>query len=132
MKAKVAVLFSGGLDCTVLARMAHDILPVHDQIDLINVAFENPRVVLASKQPPKAKMQRKVQQKRDQFDVHDEGQSTGKVLSNTLPIETGNPFEACPDRLTGRNALKELRCVCPERRWNFVEVCYSQLHALSV
>lgn len=41
---RVAVLFSGGLDCTVLARLCHDSLP-HDQaVDLLNVAFENPRV----------------------------------------------------------------------------------------
>ena len=41
---RVAVLFSGGLDCTVLARIAHDLLPPDQGIDLINVAFENPRV----------------------------------------------------------------------------------------
>ena len=41
---RVAVLFSGGLDCTVLARLCHDILPEDQGIDLINVAFENPRV----------------------------------------------------------------------------------------
>ncbi|KAL3480620.1 asparagine synthase-domain-containing protein, partial [Aspergillus californicus] len=45
---KIAVLFSGGLDCTLLARLAHDILPVEDTIDLLNVAFENPRVVAAA------------------------------------------------------------------------------------
>ena len=43
--ARVAILFSGGLDCTVLARLAHDLLGAEDEIDLINVAFENPRVV---------------------------------------------------------------------------------------
>ncbi|KAF1990746.1 cytoplasm protein [Aulographum hederae CBS 113979] len=42
--SKVAILFSGGLDCSVLARMAHDILPLTDPIDLLNVAFENPRI----------------------------------------------------------------------------------------
>lgn len=42
--SKVAVLFSGGLDCTVLARLASDILPPSQPIDLINVAFENPRI----------------------------------------------------------------------------------------
>ncbi|KAJ0420174.1 asparagine synthase-domain-containing protein [Aspergillus carlsbadensis] len=45
---KVAVLFSGGLDCTLLARLAHDILPAAESIDLLNVAFENPRVVAAA------------------------------------------------------------------------------------
>lgn len=42
--AALAVLFSGGLDCTVLARMSHDILHPEEPIDLLNVAFENPRV----------------------------------------------------------------------------------------
>lgn len=44
-RTRVAVLFSGGLDCTVLARLCHDILDVDQAIDLLNVAFENPRVV---------------------------------------------------------------------------------------
>jgi asparagine synthetase B (glutamine-hydrolysing) len=41
---KVAILFSGGLDCTILARMCHDLLPLHEDVDLLNVAFENPRI----------------------------------------------------------------------------------------
>lgn len=44
----IAVLFSGGLDCTLLARLMHDILPLDHDIDLLNVAFENPRVVRAA------------------------------------------------------------------------------------
>lgn len=46
---KIAVLFSGGLDCTVLARLAHDLLPLDEPIDLLNVSFENPRVAAALK-----------------------------------------------------------------------------------
>ncbi|KAI6865769.1 hypothetical protein KC343_g5660 [Hortaea werneckii] len=42
--ARLAILFSGGLDCTVLARLAHDILPPSETIDLLNVAFQNPRI----------------------------------------------------------------------------------------
>lgn len=42
--ARIAVLFSGGLDCTVLARLSHDLVPLKQSIDLINVAFENPRI----------------------------------------------------------------------------------------
>jgi len=42
--ARIAVLFSGGLDCTVLARLAADIVPIDQPIDLLNVAFENPRI----------------------------------------------------------------------------------------
>jgi asparagine synthetase B (glutamine-hydrolysing) len=43
-EANVAVLFSGGLDCTILARLCHELLPLTESIDLLNVAFENPRV----------------------------------------------------------------------------------------
>jgi asparagine synthetase B (glutamine-hydrolysing) len=45
--ARMAILFSGGLDCTLLARMCHDILPSSQSIDLLNVAFENPRAMQA-------------------------------------------------------------------------------------
>lgn len=43
-QVRIAVLFSGGLDCTVLARLAHDLLPHSVPVDLLNVAFENPRI----------------------------------------------------------------------------------------
>ncbi|KAF2709109.1 asparagine synthetase domain-containing protein 1 [Pleomassaria siparia CBS 279.74] len=43
-EAKVAILFSGGLDCTVLARICHDLLPPTEAIHLHNVAFQNPRI----------------------------------------------------------------------------------------
>lgn len=46
---RVAVLFSGGLDCSVLAWLIHRLLPSNESIDLINVAFENPRTVAARK-----------------------------------------------------------------------------------
>lgn len=42
---RVAILFSGGLDCTILARLAHELVPAEQGLDLINVAFENPRLV---------------------------------------------------------------------------------------
>ena len=44
-QAKVAVLFSGGLDCTLLAGIIHDLLPAQEPVDLLNVAFENPRTL---------------------------------------------------------------------------------------
>lgn len=46
---RVAILFSGGLDCSVLARMADQLLPSSQGIDLINVAFQNPRVAAQHK-----------------------------------------------------------------------------------
>ncbi|KAL2267105.1 hypothetical protein VTJ83DRAFT_4382 [Remersonia thermophila] len=44
-RTRVAVLFSGGLDCTTIARLCHDVLDPDQAVDLLNVAFENPRVV---------------------------------------------------------------------------------------
>jgi asparagine synthetase B (glutamine-hydrolysing) len=41
---RIAVLFSGGIDCTVLARLIHDVLHPAQGVDLNNVAFENPRI----------------------------------------------------------------------------------------
>lgn len=46
--ARLAILFSGGLDCTVLARLSHELLPSSEPIDLLNVAFQNPRIHKAS------------------------------------------------------------------------------------
>ncbi|UZJ53533.1 hypothetical protein CBS101457_002853 [Exobasidium rhododendri] len=47
-EAQVAVLFSGGLDCCTLAMLAHMHLDPAQPIDLLNVAFENPRVLHAN------------------------------------------------------------------------------------
>lgn len=93
--AKVAVLFSGGLDCTLLARLAHDALPKGESIDLINVAFENPRVAAALK----AKYEKE----------------NGKEQMPSI-------YESCPDRITGRAGHAELQKVCPDRVWRFVAV----------
>ncbi|KAJ5779427.1 hypothetical protein N7457_007147 [Penicillium paradoxum] len=90
--AKTAVLFSGGLDCTLLARLSHDILPIEEPIDLLNVAFENPRVAAAA---AKANPQ------------------------NPSPVSI---YENCPDRITGRSAHSELQSTCPGRTWRFIAI----------
>lgn len=41
--ARIAVLFSGGIDCTTLALLLDRVLPRGEAVDLINVGFENPR-----------------------------------------------------------------------------------------
>ena len=42
-RPRLAILFSGGLDCTIIAGISHAILNRDEPIDLLNVAFENPR-----------------------------------------------------------------------------------------
>lgn len=122
--AKVAVLFSGGLDCSVLARMVHDLLPLDQQIDLLNVAFENPRVLKAA-QNAHCKSVNKT--KQGSQDVKKGQHPTEPVDEDTISSDTPcgdlpSTYESCPDRITGRKAFDELKHVCQERTWRFVEV----------
>lgn len=78
--AKLAVLFSGGLDSTILAALSDAVWPLDEPIDLLNVAFP------------------------------------------TRTANHGNDIYSVPDRITGRQALKELEKLNPERKWNFVQV----------
>ncbi|KAI8902475.1 asparagine synthase-domain-containing protein [Globomyces pollinis-pini] len=49
---RLGILFSGGLDCMVLAALAHSHLPVSEPIDLLNVSFENPRSLKSKSKSP--------------------------------------------------------------------------------
>lgn len=121
----VAILFSGGLDCTVLARLAHELLPSHHEIDLINVAFENPRSINAARKTNTSKKKR---------DLDTQPHST--PMTENIPVgENELPgvsfYEVCPDRKTGRKAFLELQTVCPTRVWRFIAVCPSDLYELA-
>ncbi|EKM60904.1 uncharacterized protein PHACADRAFT_84456 [Phanerochaete carnosa HHB-10118-sp] len=106
-KARIAVLFSGGIDSTVLAFLADRHVDRDEPIDLLNVAFENPRKILVQTEgnigglPKREKKQRL----KDRIDY-----STIDVTYNV------------PDRGTGLQELEELRRLCPHRTWNLVEV----------
>ncbi|CAO3661697.1 unnamed protein product [Rhizopus stolonifer] len=97
-EARVAILFSGGIDCTFLAVLADQYLPKSEPIDLLNVAFENPRSEKAKGQPKKNK-------NKQQEHI----------------VSTQNMYNT-PDRVTGRASLEELRRIAPDRAWNFVEI----------
>ncbi len=75
----------------MLARLTHELLDPAQGIDLLNVAFENPRVA--------AQLEKQ---------------------ANGTPVD---PYEACPDRITGRKSFAELLGVCTGRRFRFVAVC---------
>ncbi len=90
---RIAILFSGGLDCTVLARLVHNLLPEECNIDLLNVAFENPRVVRAA-----------------------------RANASQLGASALSPYSNCPDRRTGLSSHAELLRVCPGRTWRFVGI----------
>lgn len=119
----MAVLFSGGLDCTVLARMAHEIISADQQIDLINVAFENPRVVQAAKNAAISRLHAGKAGKQS------ENQQVKECVVDNDTASSTSAFESCPDRETGRKAFQELQSTCPGRVWRFVAVSSEQCHA---
>ncbi|KAI0307607.1 asparagine synthase-domain-containing protein [Multifurca ochricompacta] len=109
--ARVAVLFSGGIDSTTCAFLAHKHIPPNEPIDLLNIAFENPRKI------------------RVQVDGNLGGinKKNAKGLRGGIPLGgqlSGryDPNFLVPDRNTGLSELEELRRLCPGRQWNFVEI----------
>lgn len=92
-RAHLGILFSGGLDCSLLARLCNDIYRPREPIDLLNVAFESPRLVK--------------KQLRD-----------NKVGEN----ETQSCYDLCPDRATARQGFAELQAVCLGREWRLIEI----------
>ncbi|KAI8458179.1 asparagine synthase-domain-containing protein [Phakopsora pachyrhizi] len=99
-ESRVAVLFSGGLDCTTLAFLAHSHIPPSESIDLLNVAFENTRLISNNHQTKRIQKD----SEKSSADNHD---------SNTT-------FDV-PDRQTGERLWRELSKLTPGRDWRFAE-----------
>lgn len=94
---RIAILFSGGVDCTLITRITHNLLPNDYAVDLLNVAFENPRAIAATK----ASLAKDPQ---------------------TAAASDHSIYGRCPDRMTGLSSYSELLEVCPERCWRFVSI----------
>lgn len=77
-------------------------LPTTEPIDLLNVAFENPRQLQSSDKQRKKK---------------DAGPPEGVTQVGKYNV---------PDRLSGRDEVQELRRLAPERIWNFVRLVVSE------
>ncbi|EPQ30178.1 uncharacterized protein PFL1_02294 [Pseudozyma flocculosa PF-1] len=135
-EAHVAVLFSGGLDCATLARLADRFVPLEQPIDLLNVAFENPRAIKAARleaerarlrackqqAPRRRRAAFEAGQEASPLDSGDRGQAdatSAAALDVALPEVD---IYDVPDRLTGRATHAELVALAPRRRWNFVEI----------
>jgi hypothetical protein len=93
------------------------------------VAFENPRAVAAAKTLAAIERVRrlKAQKKLDKLHVHglDPDGATPRWLGQEQQVEEAHARDATydvPDRLTGREAVAELRRLHPDRDWRFLEV----------
>ncbi|KDE09415.1 hypothetical protein MVLG_00320 [Microbotryum lychnidis-dioicae p1A1 Lamole] len=117
-QARIAVLFSGGLDCTTLACLVDRILDEEEGIDLINVAFENPRTIQSMTKLKERQGSGKKKNKNRRKDGEELKVEEGAVDSGNKEISIYD----VPDRLTGRASWRELRRLRPKRRWNLVEV----------
>ncbi|KAK7694458.1 hypothetical protein QCA50_001644 [Cerrena zonata] len=105
--ARVAVLFSGGIDSTMLAYLAHRHIPLDEPIDLLNVGFENPRKILVQAEGNLGALPRREKKAK---------------LRDRMEYGTIDVTYNVPDRLTGLQEVEELRRLCPGRLWNFVEI----------
>ncbi|PWW79805.1 hypothetical protein C7212DRAFT_355565 [Tuber magnatum] len=111
-KVRLAILFSGGLDCSVIARLVHECLPLDESVDLLNVAFENKRVVEARNKANEASRCKPRTQPPGAAATPEELPQEGDV----------DPYSICPDRITGLATYAELQKVCPGRLWNFIQI----------
>lgn len=50
--SKFAILFSGGIDCTIIAGLCGELVSENTTIDLLNVSFSNPRAKLSYDETP--------------------------------------------------------------------------------
>jgi len=112
ISARVAVLFSGGIDSTICAFLAAKHVPLDEPIDLLNVAFENPRKIRAQVDGNVGGIKKKKRLNA----LHDDRPVGGRVL------ERCDSDYLVPDRSAGLYELEELRSLCPGRQWNFVEI----------
>ena len=128
-KARLAVLFSGGIDSTIITYLANRYVlsntkiscltsqyrhvPLDESIDLLNVAFENPRKIKIQNLGNTGGIAKRVQK--------------AQVHRNVAATEQTPVSYRVPDRVTGLTELEELRRICPGRTWNFVSLL-SLLH----
>jgi asparagine synthetase B (glutamine-hydrolysing) len=110
---KFAILFSGGLDCMVVAALAHQHAPAEQANDLLNVAFENPRSVNSA-----IKMSSLTKLRTSRLVTTISHPDDGQILTDAYEVAKYN----VPDRRTGLLGWHELCALYPERTWRFVGI----------
>ncbi|GAA6013581.1 hypothetical protein JCM10207_004781 [Rhodosporidiobolus poonsookiae] len=102
--ARIGVLFSGGIDCTTIALVADRVMPEGEAIDLINVAFENPRKIRAKEGAnggKKAKKGGKGKERDDDAMELDEAspapETPSSMAEDAVEVDPSDPTEAAGD-----------------------------------
>lgn len=85
-------------------------MPLDEPIDLLNVAFENPRKIRAQVDGNVSSIK-----KKKRLNALQDDKSVGERV-----LERCDPDYLVPDRSAGLYELEELRSLCPGRQWNFV------------
>jgi hypothetical protein len=85
-------------------------VPLDEPIDLLNIAFENPRKIRAQVDGNVGGIKKKKRLNA----LQDDRPVGGRML------EQYDPNYLVPDRSTCLFELEELRSLCPSRQWNFV------------
>lgn len=86
-----------------MAALADKHLPVSESIDLLNVAFENPRIEKARTQKVKTKKNKKNKNAEEKPIVEE------PIVEKPIIKEPVRSIYDTPDRLTGRAGVEELR-----------------------
>jgi len=92
---RIGILFSGGVDCSLLALLADQLLSNDEPIELMNVAFQPLMTSLPN--------------------------SKDKAIDKDLASTNNCDFNV-PDRRTGINSWKELSNINTKREWKFVAI----------
>ena len=90
---------------TVLTSHRH--VDPEEPIDLLNVAFENPRKILVQAEGNIGGLPKREKKQK---------------LKERLEYSTIDVSYHVPDRATGLQELEELRRLSPKRTWNFVSI----------
>jgi hypothetical protein len=85
-------------------------VPLDEPIDLLNIAFENPRKIRAQVDGNVGSIK-----KQKRLNASQDDRPVGGRL-----LERCDPAYLVPDRSAGLYELEELRSLCPGRQWNFV------------
>jgi hypothetical protein len=85
-------------------------VPLDEPIDLLNVAFENPRKIRAQVDGNVGSIK-----KKKRLNALQDDKPVGERV-----LERCDPDYLVPDRSAGLYELDELRSLCPGRQWNFV------------